>query len=226
MSDLPNIQRIRHASAQQLRLRVDGQQIRLTVPRGCSERQIQQFLQQSTPWLQDIWQQLQQQQTQHHLPDQLRVFNVDMAIDIVYQQQRRNFHFAVAQQTLYISDRNPQRSLNAFVRSYAKQHLPMYLQQVADECQLEFQDCQIRQPKTRWGSCSAQQQIMLHSALILCAIDVVRYVCVHELAHTREFNHSAKFWQVVAQHQPDYRQHIQQLKAVRLPTWWQVGSKV
>jgi hypothetical protein len=34
---------------------------------------------------------------------------------------------------------------------------------------------------------------------------VVRYLLIHELAHTRHMNHSRRFWQCVAACCPDYR---------------------
>ena len=41
---------------------------------------------------------------------------------------------------------------------------------------------------------------------------VMDYVIVHELAHRREMNHSAAFWQIVETYLPDYRERRQWLK--------------
>ena len=42
--------------------------------------------------------------------------------------------------------------------------------------------------------------------------DVVDYVVVHELAHLMEMNHSQKFWTIVENVLPDYRQRKQRLR--------------
>jgi hypothetical protein len=56
----------------------------------------------------------------------------------------------------------------------------------------------------RWGSCSATGTVSFAWRLIMAPMDVVDYVVVHELAHRREMNHSARFWAVVAGVMPDY----------------------
>jgi predicted metal-dependent hydrolase len=57
---------------------------------------------------------------------------------------------------------------------------------------------------TRWGSASADGSIRLNWRLVHFALPVIDYVVTHELAHLREMNHSAAFWDVVRQAMPDY----------------------
>ena len=45
--------------------------------------------------------------------------------------------------------------------------------------------------------------------------DAIDYVVVHELAHTKEHNHSAKFWAVVTSILPDYKQRQAKLKELQ-----------
>ncbi len=220
LADLPEIKIVRHARATRLRLRVDQANVRLTVPLRCSQKQIQHFLQQSEQWLREIWQQQKQQQQAHILPDALKLFNLEQPIQIRYQSQKNAWIWNPEQLHLEISDRQPEQYLKNFVLSYAKAHLPTYLKRLSEERKLSFAQCNIRQPKTRWGSCSAKHDIMLHAGLVLFSHEIVRYVCVHELAHTRYFDHSAKFWREVHQHDPNFQQHRHQLKNSALPYWW------
>ncbi len=70
----------------------------------------------------------------------------------------------------------------------------------------------IRQPATRWGSCSRQGVLMFNVRLLALPDHLVDYLIVHELAHLCEFNHSPKFWAQVARHVPNYRALRQELR--------------
>ena len=85
---------------------------------------------------------------------------------------------------------------------------------------MPYGKCAIRQPKTRWGSCTSKHDIMLNSGLVLFPKDITRYVCVHELAHTKHFDHSASFWNEVLKHDANFQQHRKILKSTPMPWWW------
>jgi predicted metal-dependent hydrolase len=57
---------------------------------------------------------------------------------------------------------------------------------------------------TRWGSASADGSIRLNWRLVHFGLPVIDYVVTHELAHLREMNHSAAFWDVVRQALPEF----------------------
>jgi len=57
---------------------------------------------------------------------------------------------------------------------------------------------------TRWGSANANGSVRLHWRLIQHPLATIDYVVAHELAHLREMNHSARFWDVVRSVVPDY----------------------
>ncbi len=56
----------------------------------------------------------------------------------------------------------------------------------------------IRDTRSRWGSCSASGDLSFCWRLILAPEWVVDYVAAHEVAHLLEFNHSPRFWALVA----------------------------
>lgn len=57
---------------------------------------------------------------------------------------------------------------------------------------------------TRWGSCTVGGSIRLNWRLIHFPLSLIDYVVAHELAHLREMNHSARFWETVASVYPGY----------------------
>ena len=224
LNDLPEIKIVRHASAKHLRLRVEPNAIRLTVPPFCSNKQIQAFIQQSTTWLLETWRKQQKITAQPDLlPTELKLFNLEQPITIQQQSQKKAFIYDVEHYTLTLSDQVAEAALKNFCMAYAKQQLPHYLEQLSLEIGLQFAKCNIRQAKTRWGSCSGRHDIMLNAALILFPMEQVRYVCVHELAHTKHFDHSPQFWMEVQQHDAEFKQHRKDLKSGRLPYWWHLN---
>jgi len=72
--------------------------------------------------------------------------------------------------------------------------------------------CVIPDNKTRWGSCSAKNTISLNYYLAKLPESLIEYVVVHELAHIKEKNHSAKFWNLVEKYLPDVKKRRKLLR--------------
>jgi predicted metal-dependent hydrolase len=73
----------------------------------------------------------------------------------------------------------------------------------------------VRNQKTRWGSCSSRGTISLNWRLIQTPDFVRDYIILHELAHLRHMNHSARFWQEVKRLCPDLATAKQWIKVHR-----------
>lgn len=63
----------------------------------------------------------------------------------------------------------------------------------------------INTAKSRFGSCSSKGNLNFSCRLALYPYEAIEYVCVHELAHLKEMNHSKKFWAIVEGVLPDYK---------------------
>ena len=74
----------------------------------------------------------------------------------------------------------------------------------------------LREQKTRWGSCSSNGNLNFNWKLDLMPDEILDYVIVHELAHRIEMNHSERFWKIVEEVLPDYRERRKWLKECRL----------
>jgi len=76
----------------------------------------------------------------------------------------------------------------------AKKKLTNRLKQLAVQHGFTYNRVIIRNQKTRWGSCSHKNNISLNMKLVLLPDELVDYVILHELVHTRKKNHSKSFW--------------------------------
>ena len=72
---------------------------------------------------------------------------------------------------------------------------------------------------TRWGSAGADGAIRLNWRLVHFALPSIDYVVAHELAHLREMNHSAAFWEVVRSVVPDFEAARGTLRDDALPVF-------
>ena len=100
-------------------------------------------------------------------------------------------------------------------RQIAKAHLSERTAKYAAQMGVKPSTVRINSAKTRWGSCSSKQSINFSWRLIMTDNDVIDYVVVHELAHIIQMNHSKKFWTIVANALPDYRERIDKLKKLQ-----------
>jgi hypothetical protein len=66
---------------------------------------------------------------------------------------------------------------------------------------------QIRDPASRWASCSSTGAMSFSWRLLLAPEQVLAYVVEHEVAHLDVMDHSKRFWSLVEQRCPDYREH-------------------
>ncbi len=76
----------------------------------------------------------------------------------------------------------------------AKKKLTNRLKQLAVQHGFTYKRVTIRNQKTRWGSCSHKNNINLNMKLVLLPDELVDYVILHELVHTRIHDHSKRFW--------------------------------
>jgi len=91
------------------------------------------------------------------------------------------------------SQRQAANSLIVFDKEKAKKKLTDRLNYLAEKHGFTYYKVTIRNQKTRWGSCSSKNNISLNMKLVLLPKELIDYVILHELVHTRIHNHSKKF---------------------------------
>ena len=67
-----------------------------------------------------------------------------------------------------------------------------------------YKKINIKNQKTRWGSCSRKGNLNFNYKIALLPQRLADYIIVHELCHLGAFNHSQKFWNLIARTMPNH----------------------
>jgi len=68
-----------------------------------------------------------------------------------------------------------------------------------------FKKISVKKQNSRWGSCSRKGNLNFNYKILFLPKNIADYIIVHELCHLKEFNHSPRFWALVAKTIPDYK---------------------
>ena len=117
-----------------------------------------------------------------------------------------------ANKRLFVPKSGAEKNLTAWLKETAKRIFSAAVAIRAKELGVQVNSLKISSARTRWGTCSAKNDIRLCFRLLYAPKEVIDYVIVHELSHVKIKNHSAAFWAQVASVLPDYKQKRKWLK--------------
>ena len=122
--------------------------------------------------------------------------------------KNRNIHLMLSQND---SETHLQKAVKHLLsRVIGKDFLPEIQRRVLELNQIHFQQnirsVQLKYNHTNWGSCSSMGNVNLSTRLLFAPEDVIDYVIIHELAHLIELNHSQRFWRLVQNAMPNYKE--------------------
>jgi predicted metal-dependent hydrolase len=197
--------------ARRLSVRVyPGGRVEIVAPHGASPAIVQRFIGQHRQWIDERVRDC-AAQTDPPLPEYIDLPAIEARYAVSYVERDaapRISSVSDGQLTVVGSSIDP-RLVRVCLRNWlvdvAAIALTDRLRDVADEFGFDFERVQIRQQRTRWGSCSSSGTISLNVCALFVEPEVMRYLLIHELCHTRHMNHSRAFWELVGQCEPNYR---------------------
>ncbi len=204
-------------------LRIDDRGLTVSVPLRASEKWLHSVLQDKADWVVEKlagWQVSQSLVTSWSDGDVIAYLGELLTLRVA-----QDLFPAAAQQCnhelwLYLTHDYTQAQVDRAVTAWYQQTALQLFKQRVEYFQTRLgvapHAVNLSHAKTQWGSCTAQGSVRLNVYLIRLPVRLIDYVVVHELAHLRELNHSAAFWQVVERACPDYLKLRAELKAIRL----------
>ena len=183
--------------------------VRVSVPHSMSFKNAKEVSEQRINWIKTHLSKMQKaedlftvfkfdtkfQTRSHHL--EMNISNTDTLRSVV----RDNKIAVTIPESIKIEDAEVQNEIRkAIERAWqkeAKEYLPLRVEELAAKHKFNYKKVAVKNSKTRWGSCSFDNNINLSLHLMRLPDYLVDYVILHELVHTKIKNHSRDFWQLL-----------------------------
>jgi len=208
-----------------LKTRAEG--VVLLVPKGLSNKRLQNLLAAQHGWIEQSLKRLEQRrqnrssvpvfngsegQVFEFLGERLRVATVFsehgrsiQSAEVVIEDGQCLVRLDSSSEVIEDSNRGNQAvcvAIESFMKKQALEYLQLKLDVYAQQIGVTFKSVTIKGYKSRWGSCYSDGRIQFNWRLMQAPTWVIDYVVVHELCHLIHANHSKAFWDLVALHYP------------------------
>lgn len=187
--------------------------IELILPKRHTRAEKEAFLHSNRDWMFQQWQEIcaDYEEALHVVPPaEIELIANGKHYAVSYQAGARN-RYAENSSKLEITTRVDDdvvriAVLRKWLAAVARVHLEPRLKETASRHGLTYKRLQVRAQDGRWGSCTSNDTITLNCKLMFLRPELVDYLLVHELCHTRHLDHSARYWKLVGEIEPDYRE--------------------
>ena len=147
--------------------------------------------------------------------EEMRLVFSDGVYEIEYSTKVRGVKFANSK--FYVNPRvkheNIEKHLLKFLIEIYSPRIKNYVEALnLQTYRYDIKDVEIKIINSKWGHCTPDNRLMFNLKLLNAPIEVFDYVIIHELAHIRHKNHSARFWAEVAKFCPNYKIMRKRLK--------------
>ena len=190
--------------AKRLTIRIDHKKKLpiVTIPHSCSQSRAIKFIESNQLWI------------KHHMnqiPDS-KLFE-DGDIISLFGQKYTIVHDDKLKLGTFIKDANlyvsgqasfTHRRVKDFIKTYAKIELAKMAHEAALKLDKKINTIFIKDTKSRWGSCSSNNNINFNWRISLAPDYAIKYLVYHEVAHLKEQNHSEDFWKTLEFIYPEY----------------------
>jgi len=200
-------------------LKITKQGLIVHAPRGIAEVELNRMLLSKWSWIVDKLAQQSRQQVadiQWQDGEALLLLGKTVYLDIVQDSANRHAKQEGNVISLGVTDIDNQahiaRKVVLWYRQFALQDFQRRVELFAAKLGIPTPPVFLSNAQGRWGSCNSRHEIRLNWRLIQAPPALINYVVAHELAHTKQMNHSAKFWAIVEKLQPEYKQTEKALK--------------
>lgn len=194
---------------QNIKIRINGHDVRVSLPYWMPYSAAVLYVQQKASWITE----------NRRTKAQLRHGSLIGKQHIIYITRSKSSRVSARITDTHINVTIPENAviestqIQQKLEAYARKALiieseDLVLPQVKDLAKthnLTVSSIEIKNLKSRWGSCSSKQELAFSLFLVQLPWECIDYVIYHELAHTRYMNHGSEFWNMVESMEPQYK---------------------
>lgn len=107
----------------------------------------------------------------------------------------------------HVEQTSIRQALESLFRRKAREQFEDRAEHFAANMDVDYGEIEIRNQRTKWGSCSSTGTLGLNWRLMMAPPQIIDYVVIHELAHLQEPNHTKEFWRLVGEYDTNYAKH-------------------
>ena len=167
-------------------------------PYSASEKSIEKFVQEREHWLAVHLEKVRNRR-------ELELDNFQTLVLFGKPYTIREGKSKIADGVVYLPAGNRESTLLRLIKKIAAREMTNVVEDIAWRYGFQYESVRISAARTRWGSCSKKGVISFSCFIAFIDPALAVYVAVHELCHTRYFNHSYQFWREVEEILPDWR---------------------
>jgi predicted metal-dependent hydrolase len=209
--------------ARRLRIVVDPQGVEVVLPRRMALREAEQFVAEKRPWIERTLREY--RAAEEALPrvrledaSEVPYLGFNLSLRVTLEPWRTRPGVSRRGGTLHVGVAEPgeESVRDALVRWY-KRRARIEIAERLDWATLRagssYSGLQIRDPSSRWASCSSSGSMSFSWRLLLAPEPVLAYVVEHEVAHLDVMDHSRRFWKLLESRCPGYEEHERWLRS-------------
>jgi predicted metal-dependent hydrolase len=199
----------RSPRARRVRVSVDGDgAVSVTLPKRAAKREADAAVRELAPWIERRRRALERAAAEvARTPGTVPYLGRELRL--VPQPGRTRVHRRADELLVPAHDRE---SLERWYRRAARTEIGPRLDAAVARAGTTYTKLTIRNQKTRWGSCSTTGAMSFNWRLLLAPEAVLDYVVEHEVCHLEVMDHSPRFWRLLEQRVPDWREHAAWLR--------------
>lgn len=174
----------------------------LTLPYGTPANAAKSFIEKSSQWIEKRIELI----TNKSIPFKDGVFipilGNNYQIKYISHKTPRAF---TKESNLIIQGSNLEKIIKKWLKSQIALYLTKQSQLYASQINCSINKIKIKELKSSWGSCSSKANLSFSWRLVFAPIEVIKYICAHEVAHLIHLNHSKIFWHTVQNLYPNFK---------------------